>query len=70
MYGGVKVPFIPCLYKNTIVCYSYSKSLSLPGERIGYVYVPGFADDADAVYAVCVSRGLVAAGLYKSEWSV
>ena len=51
VYGGVKVPFIPCLYKNTIVCYSYSKSLSLPGERIGYVYVPGFADDAHAVYA-------------------
>ena len=48
VYGGVKVPFIPCLYKNTIVCYSYSKSLSLPGERIGYVYVPGFAEDADA----------------------
>ena len=48
VYGGVKVPFIPCLYKNTIVCYSYSKSLSLPGERIGYVYVPGFADDAHA----------------------
>ena len=51
VYGGVKVPFIPCLYRNTIVCYSYSKSLSLPGERIGYVYVPGFADDSDAVYA-------------------
>ena len=51
VYGGVKVPFIPCLYKNTIVCYSYSKSLSLPGERIGYVYVPGFADDSHEVYA-------------------
>ena len=51
VYGGVTVPFIPCLYRNTIVCYSYSKSLSLPGERIGYVYVPGFADDSDAVYA-------------------
>ena len=51
VYGGVKVPFIPCLYKNTIVCYSYSKSLSLPGERIGYVYVPGFAEDSHAVYA-------------------
>ena len=51
VYGGVKVPFIPCLYRNTIVCYSYSKSLSLPGERIGYVYVPGFADDGPAVYA-------------------
>ena len=51
VYGGVKVPFIPCLYKNPIVCYSYSKSLSLPGERIGYVYVPGFADDSHDVYA-------------------
>lgn len=51
VYGDVKVPFIPTLYKNTIVCYSYSKSLSLPGERIGYVYVPGFADDSAAVYA-------------------
>ena len=51
VYGGVKVPFIPCLYRNTIVCYSFSKSLSLPGERIGYVYVPGIADGSAAVYA-------------------
>ncbi len=51
VYDGVEVPFIPCLYRNTVVCYSYSKSLSLPGERIGYVYVPGFADDSAAVYA-------------------
>jgi aspartate aminotransferase len=50
VYGGVEVPFIPCIYKNTVVCYSYSKSLSLPGERIGYVYVPSFADDSKAVY--------------------
>ncbi len=51
VYGGVRVPFIPTIYKNTIVCYSYSKSLSLPGERIGYVYVPAFAEDSKAVYA-------------------
>ena len=51
VYAGVEVPFIPGLYRNTVVCYSYSKSLSLPGERIGYVYVPGFADDSAAVYA-------------------
>ena len=51
VYGGVKVPFIPCLYKNTIVCYSYSKSLSLPGERIGYIYVPGGCTDSEQVYA-------------------
>lgn len=50
VYGGVTVPFIPCLYRNTVVCYSYSKSLSLPGERIGYVYVPSFAQDGQALY--------------------
>ena len=51
VYGGVEVPFIPTIYKNTVVCYSYSKSLSLPGERIGYVYVPEQAEDHDALYA-------------------
>ncbi len=51
VYGGVEVPFIPTVYPNTIVCYSYSKSLSLPGERIGYVYVPAFAADSAKVYA-------------------
>ena len=51
VYDGVQVPFIPTLYANTVVCYSYSKSLSLPGERIGYVYVPGAAADSAALYA-------------------
>ena len=51
VYGDVEVPFIPTIYPTTIVCYSYSKSLSLPGERIGYVYVPAFAADSAAVYA-------------------
>ena len=50
-YDGAEAPFIPGIYKNTIVCYSYSKSLSLPGERIGYVYVPANADDANALLA-------------------
>ena len=51
---GVEVPFVPNFYPNTVVCYSYSKSLSLPGERIGYVYVPGQAADSKALYAaVC-----------------
>ena len=50
VYDGVEVPFIPCIYKNTVVCYSYSKSLSLPGERIGYVYVPSFARDSRELY--------------------
>ncbi len=51
VYDGVTAPFIPLLYPNTIVCYSYSKSLSLPGERIGYIYVPENAADSEAVYA-------------------
>jgi len=51
VYDGVEVPFIPTIYPNTIVCYSYSKSLSLPGERIGYVYVPENAADSKALYA-------------------
>lgn len=50
VYDGAEVPFTPCIYKNTVVCYSYSKSLSLPGERIGYVYVPGFAQDSRELY--------------------
>ena len=48
---GCDAPFIPNIYPNTIVCYSYSKSLSLPGERIGYVYVPRQAADSAARYA-------------------
>ncbi len=57
---GVEVPFIPNLYPNTIVCYSYSKSLSLPGERIGYVYVPKAAESSKEIYAAVAgaSRGL------------
>lgn len=48
---GVEVPFLPAIYPDTVICYSYSKSLSLPGERIGYVYVPGRAADSRALYA-------------------
>ena len=54
VYDDIKVPFIPNYYNNTLVCYSFSKSLSLPGERIGYVLVPPKADSHDEVYfAVC-----------------
>ena len=48
---GVEVPFLPNIYPNTVICYSYSKSLSLPGERIGYVLVPKQAADSQALYA-------------------
>jgi aspartate aminotransferase len=47
----VQVPFVPNIYPDTVVCYSYSKSLSLPGERIGYIYVPQQATDSKQLYA-------------------
>lgn len=57
VYDGVTVPFVPNYYKNTLVCYSYSKSLSLPGERIGYIIVPDEADDAGRVRAAVAGAG-------------
>lgn len=48
---GVEVPYLPAIYPDTIICYSYSKSLSLPGERIGYVLVPDSCTDSQMVYA-------------------
>ena len=56
VYEG-EVPYIPALYANTLVCYSYSKSFSLPGERIGYIFVPPTAADAGAVYAAVCGAG-------------
>ncbi len=54
VYDGIEVPYIPNLYARTLVCYSYSKSFSLPGERIGYIYVSNRMEDAAEVYtAVC-----------------
>ena len=50
VYGEAKVPFIPSIYPHTAVCYSYSKSLSLPGERLGYIYVPFEADQGQDLY--------------------
>ena len=54
VYEGAEVPYIPAIYPNTIICYSYSKSLSLAGERIGYILVPRQAQDSRELYlAVC-----------------
>lgn len=50
VYGDVQVPYIPLYYKNTLVCYSYSKSFSLPGERIGYIVVPSEVTDFAKVF--------------------
>ena len=49
VYDGAEVPYITKYYKNTIVGYSFSKSLSLPGERIGYLVIPDEADDCEAI---------------------
>ena len=51
------MPWVPSLYARTIVCYSYSKALSLPGERIGWVYVSDSADDGDAVAVAVAGAG-------------
>lgn len=51
-YDGVEVPFLTKYYDNTVVAYSYSKSLSLPGERIGYLVIPDESDEADELIAV------------------
>ncbi len=54
VYDGVEVPYIPAYYDHTVVCYSYSKSLSIPGERIGYIFVsPRMAQAGDVFAAVC-----------------
>lgn len=54
---GIEVPWVPSIYARTIVCYSYSKALSLPGERIGWVYVSDAADDGDAVAVAVAGAG-------------
>lgn len=50
-YDGVEVPYVTPFYHNTVVCYSYSKSLSLPGERIGYLVIPDAVEDSENVIA-------------------
>ena len=57
VYRDTPLPWVPNYYPNTLVCYSYSKSLSLPGQRIGYVLVPPQAEDAEIVYAAVCGAG-------------
>ena len=54
VYDDVKVPYLTKYYKNTIVCYSFSKSLSLPGDRIGYILVPDEVENSQKLFkAIC-----------------
>lgn len=57
VYGDTEVPYLINLYANTLVCYSFSKSLSLPGERIGYIVVGPECEDHDDVYAAVCGAG-------------
>lgn len=57
IFGDTFVPYIPNLYDNTVVCYSYSKSLSLPGERIGYISVSPKMENAGDVFAAVCGAG-------------
>ena len=54
VYDGKEVPYVTKFYNDTAVCYSYSKSLSLPGERIGYVVIPDEMEDSDRVIQTAV----------------
>ena len=56
---NITLPFIPKLYDNTIYCYSYSKCVSLPGERMGYLLVPPQVEDHEKVYTALVGAGRI-----------
>ncbi len=60
VFAGVESPYVSSFYDNSLSCYSYSKSLSLPGERIGYLAVNPACTDADLIVAMCgqISRGI------------
>lgn len=60
VFSGVDAPYVAKYYQNTITCYSFSKSLSLPGERIGYVAVSPSCEDAELIVEMCgqISRGI------------
>ena len=56
---GVEVPWLTKFYRNTLVCYSYSKSFSLPGERIGYIVAPSEVDDFNAIFGAIAGAARV-----------
>lgn len=60
VFDGIEAPYVSKFYDNTLSCYSYSKSLSLPGERIGYVAANPRCTDAELISAMCgqISRGI------------
>ena len=59
VYEGAEVPYVTKYYANTLVCYSYSKSFSLAGERIGYIVVPNEVAEFANIYAAVAGAGYV-----------
>jgi len=59
-YDGAEVPYVTKFYDNAVVCYSYSKSLSLPGERIGYLVIPdSVTDSAEVIQAATIANRVI-----------
>ena len=57
VYDNIPILYVPKFYKDTIILYSYSKSLSLPGNRAGYILVPGGVEDGKDVYTAVIGAG-------------
>ncbi|MGE1063048.1 pyridoxal phosphate-dependent aminotransferase [Megasphaera paucivorans] len=57
IYDDMPILYVPKFYKDTVICYSYSKSLSLPGDRIGYILVPDEVEGAKEIYAAICGAG-------------
>ena len=55
VYDGQEVVYLPSIYNNTIYCYSFSKSMSLPGERVGFMALPPELDDYDDIYSAAMA---------------
>lgn len=58
-YDNLEVPYVPQIYSDTLVCYSYSKSFSLPGERIGYIIVPSEIADFEKIFGAIAGAARV-----------
>ena len=62
VYDGQEVVYLPSIYKNSIYCYSFSKSMSLPGERVGFMALPQDLDDYDDIYSARLYGALTEMG--------
>ena len=61
VYDGIEIPFLTKYYRNTLICYSYSKAMSIPGERVGYLLMPDEVDESERIMAAS-ANGIRAVG--------